>query len=531
MQTGPSPYKPILKPYSGVDASFLERHAVIITGIVGVLFALPYGFLYAATTPWLLVEALVPIGILTVLVVWTLPHVKTAPEATMERLLFGAFIALGVWPGYVAIDLPGLPWITVLRITAIPLSLLILVSLSTTPDYRARLGRVISATPIVYIFVLLLVVAQLFSIPFSHHSGDSISKFTIIQTTQTFLYFACALMFVKPRRVEIWAALFWLCAVIVSIVALFEYMHEQVPWSGRLPKFLSVDPLVEKILAGVSRSTTGQYRAQSIFVTSLNMSEYLAYALPFILHFAASNRYKPFWRLMALATVPLVLLAVLASDSRLGILGFFLAVMFYLFFWAARHRRSQRNSLLGTAVMAAYPALFAVFIVLSLTVGRIKNKVWGTGQYDASNQARIDQTNMAIPKVLTHPLGHGPAEAGTALGFTNPSGEITVDVGYVATAMEYGIFGLIFMYGIFVAAIYYALRYVLFEKAKDHDWTFALPLCLTLVNFLVIKGVLAQEENHPLVFMAAGILTAIVYRARHAAGNLPQPTLARGGTF
>ena len=282
-------FRPLIKPYSGVGAAAWQRHLRIIVSLAFVAIAVPYGFFYAITTPWLLVEAMIPIAILMALVLWALPEARTAPEKALERLTFAVFIALGLWPTYIAVDLPGLPWITPLRLFATPLVLVLLMSISTTPAFRTRLRERLNAAPVVWGLIAVLAVAELMSIPFSKHIGDTISKYIIYSVNEIGIFFVSCYVFSRPGRIEVWAKLFWACAMVITAVALFEYAHEQVPWAGELPGFLSVDPLVAKILAGVTRSTTEQYRAQSIFSTPLHLSEYLAYALPFILHIAAHH--------------------------------------------------------------------------------------------------------------------------------------------------------------------------------------------------------------------------------------------------
>jgi hypothetical protein len=301
-----------------------------------------------------------------------------------------------------------------------------------------------------------------------------------------------------------------------------------------LPSFISIDEGVQKILQGSMRPNTGEYRSQSVFSTSLGLSEFLAFGLPLILHFAASGRYNVWLRAAAWISIPLVLQAVLASDSRLGILGFFLSTMLYLLVWALRTWRRNRRSLIATTILVGYPVLLALTIVASFTVGRIKARVWGMGQYDDSTAARGDQIMAGLPHLLKRPLGNGPGMASETLGFTNPSGSVTIDVGLLATALDYGILGLILHYGIFVACIVYASKYLIFSKHENHEFTFAFPLCLSIVNFIAIKGVFAQEENHPVIFMLAGALVGLVHQGRKAerlrnerGGQMPPATQVR----
>lgn len=521
-------HQPVLKPYSGVGANVLQRNYKILIGAAITGLALPYGFFYAITTPWLLVPFTTPIALLLLLVIWTFPETRVVPERTIEGLTFACFITLALWPSYLAIDLPGLPWITIIRLVATPLVIILLISASTSRDFRSRFAEIHNSAPLVWKLLVALVVAQILSIPFSNHLGDSISKFVVFQTNQTALLLVTAYVFRKPGRVERYAALYWAFCVITSALAMVEFVEQKVLWVEHLPWFISIDEGVQKILNGSMRPNTGQYRSQAVFSTPLGFSEFLSFGLPLILHFASSGRYNPWVRGAAWLSIPLVLQAILASDSRLGILGFFLSTMLYLLVWALRTWRNNRHSLIAPTVLAGYPVLFALTIIASFTVGRIRSKVWGMGQYDNSTEARGDQIRAGIPKILSHPLGHGPGMASESLGFTNPSGSLTIDVGLLATALDYGILGFIFFYGIFVAAMIYAARHLIFSKVKNYEFTFAFPLCLSIFNFIAIKGVLAQEENHPIIFMIAGILVGLVHQGRQSANEQGERgTLAR----
>ena len=61
--------------------------------------------------------ALLPLAALGLLVIWTLPEVRWAPTRTLRWAFYASFIGLICWPNYLAISLPGLPWITVIRLT------------------------------------------------------------------------------------------------------------------------------------------------------------------------------------------------------------------------------------------------------------------------------------------------------------------------------------------------------------------------------------------------------------------------------
>jgi hypothetical protein len=59
------------------------------------------------------------------------------------------------------------------------------------------------------------------------------------------------------------------------------------------------------------------------------------------------------------------------------------------------------------------------------------------------------------------------------------------------------------------------------DSQGDHG--FLAPLALSLINFVVIKSVFSEPDNHPLVFMMLGAVSALMARARAGPGRDQQP--------
>lgn len=504
---------PLLRPYTNVGLNFLQRHIVTIIGVVATAACLPYGFYYALTTPWLLVPMVIPIAVLMILTIWALPDSRFLPNTSLERMFFAYFAALTLWPNYIAVDLPGLPWITLGRVVNVPLVLLLLVTVSMSAEFRQRMGKVLSASPIVWKALVIFMVFQTLSLPFSDKPNFTIARYIIKQTNETAVFFLCAYIFARPGRTQIWGYMLWGVAMIVTLIGFLEYVNEQPIWSGHIPGWLLIqDETVARILSGTSRNTTGQYRTSSVFSTPLGLSEFLALALPFMMHFAASPNYRFLVRLAAAVSVIFVWQVILETDSRLGVLGLFLSLMLYLLYWAILNWRRHRGSLIPTAILAAYPTIFVMFIVASFTVGRIRAKVWGTGQYSDSNQARIDQLHQGIPMVITHPLGHGVGMGADALGFTNLAGTLTIDNYLLNVALESGFLGMVAFVAMFAVSAWTASKHALSMGKRDPEYEFLIPLGISLIVFLVGKTVFAEDDSHPLMFMVMGVVAGLAYR-------------------
>ena len=94
-----------------------RRKWLAAIALVGAL----YGFLVSIFPVALYLYLAAPIILLAGLVIWALPESESYPAAAIEQLFFAVFLSTVLWPSYLAIDLPGLPWITMVRLWAAPL--------------------------------------------------------------------------------------------------------------------------------------------------------------------------------------------------------------------------------------------------------------------------------------------------------------------------------------------------------------------------------------------------------------------------
>src|SRR5665213_2135481 len=111
------------------------------------LFCLIYGFAFALLAPFILVPFAVPLVFLLLLIIWAMPD-ATAPVRTLNFFFFAFFIGLVAWPNYLSISLPGLPWISIIRLTVFPMTLTLLYCVSVSQDFREKMGSILDATPI-----------------------------------------------------------------------------------------------------------------------------------------------------------------------------------------------------------------------------------------------------------------------------------------------------------------------------------------------------------------------------------------------
>jgi hypothetical protein len=501
----------ILPPFKNPPLSrgrYVTR-AVLLAGLV--LFCLIYGSLYAMTTPFLLVPFFLPLLVLTLVVIWALPDFSSAPTAPLRGLFYAFTVVLVAWPVYLAIALPGLPWITLTRLTSTPYAILLLLCLKS-PQFRADLGQCLRAAPWIWKLVVAFAVLMLVSVALSEKPTFSLQKFIIAQFTLTAMFFGSAYIFRKPGSVERWAMVIWGLAVFLALMGIWESRVEHVLWVGHIPSFLKIDdPAVQRTLAGASRAYVDKYRVQGTYTGPLGFGEFIALSLPFVLHFATSTSYRIPIRLAAAASVLLLFVVALRSGARLAMVGVFLAFLVHVFAVAITVWKRNRESIFGPAVALGYPAFFCLAVASVFFVGRIRNVILGDGSQDSSNDARMGQIALGMPKLLHRPIGYGAGMGAETVGFA-PFGSLTIDNYYLAVAIEYGVIGFIVFYGLVIAGILAAGRRAYADVNDDRDYAFLWPLASSLLIFLVIKAVFSEQDNHPLIFMMYGAVAALAYR-------------------
>jgi hypothetical protein len=478
--------------------------------LFGVCFA--YGLGFGLLAPARMMPFVAPVAILLALVVWVLPSGDYAPTKALEPLFIAFFVALVMWPNYLAIAFPSLPWVTLLRLIATPLIIVLLVCISVSPPFRKQLKEILTADKWIWRMAVGVAVIQTYSMVLSRDIGFSLNHWIIAQMNMTAILVLCALLSVRKGFPQLWVNLYLVMLFILCLDGMWEARLQHVPWAGHVPSFLKVDdPSVQRALAGAARAASGIYRVQGTSTTSLGLSELLGLGVPFAMHLAL-ERYKPWVRLTGLALIPLFIYVVILTDSRLGVVASLASVVFYLLFWALVQWRSRRTSLFGPALVLSFPAILGGVIAATFFIGRLRARVWGDGPQQASTEARKAQWALAWPKIIKNPVGYGIGEGGATLGWTNLAGIQSIDSYYISIFLELGVLGFILYYGMFLRGAYAAAEVVM-DAADDREIRLLMPLGVSLINYVIVKSVLSSEANNPIAFMMLGAIVALSYRA------------------
>lgn len=498
----------ILAPYR--RPGFWERHRIL--GFATLLaITLFYGLWFGALAPLLLVQMLLPVAILAAFVIWVLPDESQPLEKTTATLFTAYMLSLMIWPDYLAIQLPGLPWITFARLFALPMAFAYLISLSQSRAYRQEIGAVLRDSGWVWKLVVAFSLLALVSIGFSSQPMFSANKYIVYLYAGLGVFLVACHLFLRPGRARWFAVGIWIGAAVACLVGFFEARAGKVLWAGHIPSIFRIDdPIIQTILSAKVRAATGIYRLKGKFTTPLGLSEFLALCSPFILHTAVQTRHLAV-KLAGAGLLAAMTWVIIKTDARLGFIGLLITFILYSLYVSYRRWQKNRSSLFAPLVLLSYPAVVMAFFISSFFVRRIHNMVWGHGGYSASTEGRIAQIEQGLPMILKQPWGHGIGRAAETLGFTNQLGTLTIDSYFLSIALEVGVAGFVLFYGIFIVAIVRGARALMPENG-DRETELLAPALIMLVNFVVIKAVLSQQENHPLFFAGLGMAVALSWR-------------------
>ncbi|EGD59997.1 putative diutan polysaccharide polymerase [Novosphingobium nitrogenifigens DSM 19370] len=484
-------------------------------GLLALLFG--FGLAFGAAIAWLPTERLsllvIPVAVLAALTVWVLPEGTEPPTRLMTWMFTAYFVALTLWPYYLAISLPGFPLIEIRRVFVALAILAMMVSLSISRSFRQRMKEIIGASPWIFRLFGTFVVIQMLSLPLARSFPAATSAFVRDQLGWTAVLFMSSYVFTRPGEIGKWAAILRGMAIVMVFMGIAEYHNKAILWANHIPSFLQVgDPGVQRILSPVFRSNV--YRINGTFPVSLSLAEWLALTMPFFLYYIFFGRRMAI-RIFCVIGDALVFLAIILTQARIGLIGTLVAHSVFVAVWAMRARRLQRGSVLPTIALAAYPVLLVSLIGAVMTVPALRVRVLGGGAQAASTQGRIEQFHMAVPMIMRRPvLGYGVGQAPLQLGWADPSGQISIDSYILTLLLDYGVPGFAVYVSLMGVAITQGFRLSMKgDEDSENGYAGAAAICLCI--WLACQNALSQEDNASFIFMIVGMIAAISWRDRH----------------
>jgi O-Antigen ligase len=502
----------ILKPYERRKDPGLFGRVLRAAGLIFV--AAFYGLLCSVLPPQALIVPLFPILVMVALILWMLPDIGGIRSDTMAQLMIW-FAALHVaWPFYVAVNLPGVPWVTPTRLALGVMTLVFVFNLSTSSAFRATLGDTLSASPLTRRLFWLFTACSIVSLPFAgSHVFFSLNKLANNQVYWTMMFVLAAYLATLPGFLTRTTRAIVCAVLFVAVLGLIEAKLKRVIWIDHLPGFLKVDEgLLSTFADSQSRAYTDVYRVRGTMGVSLYYAEYLSMTFPLVIHYMVGEKRGWATLLLAMGAIAMMLNMYL-TNARSGFIGLLLTLVAYSFFFIRRYYRRHRGSLLAAAGFFAFPAGLAGLVVLVLSWNRLRVLTLGGGQHQASSMAREAQWHLGLPKVANLPLGHGAGRAGEVLGYTNPGGYGSIDSYFLSLLLDYGPIGFLAFVFLFTTTAWYG--YDIYMNSENEEQDLAGPLAVGLINFVVIKLVLSSELNVPIAFLFTGAIVGLMWQRAH----------------
>jgi len=507
----------VLAPYSRQWMPLRGKLLSLIGLAILLGIGMMYGFYAAVLPPNMRVYLLAPIAIMLLLVIWTLPDQVNPPTRLMIRCFF-LFVAISVvWPDYIAISIPGMPWISMRRLVLAPMALCLLISLSVSKPFRGEMRDALGIYPPLPKMMVGFLIIQAASLSMAV-MGDitvSVKNYINYQFLWTAVFFVSAYTLRSEESILRLIKIFFITAVVVAVIGIIESHEQQVLWMDHIPSFLQVDPKMLDQIYG-TRFRDGLYRTKSTFTNPLPFAEFLALSSPILLFYII--RTKSIFLIAGLILLDIIFLyAILSTQARLGNLGFLVSHAIFGLLWGLRRWKTSRFSLIGPAMSLAYPGFLIALCLAIMTVSSINNRVLGSSSTQGSDNARREQVAKGLPIIAKSPIfGYGPGRAAGVLGFKNYT-FVTIDSYMLSIGLDYGAVGFILFYGMFLLTIYWCFRLLMMEEGLASD----LPLLIVsmMSAFILIKSVLSQEDNNsiPFILMGAALGLLNMYKKRHGA--------------
>lgn len=508
----------ILPPYTRRVDDTLHR----VTRLVGmaslILLAMVLGFFIGVFGLYGWFIPAIPTALMALVALWLAPDVNTHLDGPMRRFYFLYVGLLMMWPSYLALNAPGLPWISFQRIAMFLLVATSLYAIATSGRLRKEFVGVLTSHTVMFRLFLAWVLIESFMMMVG--GFESSARWVSHAMIWYFMFVMSAWVMSQEGMAQKLVKLVLIAMAITSAVVIPEYINSKPLWADHIPSFLSIDPqILESLQFGIARGA--DYRSRSIFVNSIIYAEFVGMIIPFAL--LAISWATSSWRMvLAVALVVLAMTAGTLTQARTAMVVIFATIPAFAGLWVWRRYRNtkEQRDLVAPAMLSLYPAAALTLAVGVLTIPRLRGMVFGGHQHQASNNAREAQWDMAIPKIIQNPVGHGMGSIDRVVPFTNGAGKFTIDSYPINLLIEFGIPGFVAFVGLFVTAIVLGVRVYLNAQSRDEEVAGA--AAVGILAFLLARMVVSTEGGQGLAFGFAGVILGL-----HCLQSLRSPKTAK----
>lgn len=509
----------ILPPYTQRVDDAQHRVVRLVATFALILFAMALGFFIGIFGIFGWFIPAVPIVLMALLALWIAPDVDSRLDGAIERSYFIFWGLALMWPSYIALNVPGLPWVSFARLAMLITAVLSLTAISMSPRIRGEILAVMTSNKLMFRFFLAWVIIE--TLMLFVGKMESTGRWVSHALTWHFLFIISCWVMWKPGNPIRLNKLLIIAAALTAAFTIPEAIQQKPIWVDYIPNFLGIDPEIQESLQfGVVRGS--EYRARSIFVVSLVYAEYIGMLLPFVL-LAIVSAPSGWRRFLAVPLLVLVGTAANLTQARSALVALLAATMAFAAIWVLRRFNATRKDqdLLSASMLYGFPAAAVLMMIAVFTLPQLRLRLIGGNQHAASDNAREAQWDMAIPHIIKNPLGHGMGSIDAVVPYTNLAGKFTIDSYPINLLIEHGVAGFIAFVGFFATAIYLGIK--TFARAGNREEELAGAAAVGILSFLITRLILSSEGGQSMAFGFSGLIMAVHYRQQTRLANLPGP--------
>ncbi len=477
--------------------------------LIGTLLAMFTGLFVAVGGTLAVKFVSVPIAFFTIVILWLMPDVKRGTEPPFGKLL-AIFLALRLlWPAYLALVLPGLPWITPPRMVLMVMILMMLVHLPQSADSRARIMDGLTHDKFAFRSFLLFLIIAFCIIPFSSNPIDTLD-FSIQRLVLNLAPMVMAAwLFAQASRIGATVRQMNLVLIMTMLISIVENVMQQPPWTDFIPSFLKIDPiLLETILSPQARIGDGRYRIRSTFPIVGYYSQYMGLILPMLAYAIIKMRGRNI--LLGILLVPLILQTVWFVNSRTAFVALFITVFGFGGMMTLRNiiYPKARDTLKVAITISIILAMLGGLAAAIAGSHRLQMYTFGGVQHTASNDTRDVQWANTWRHLKTNPIGVGLGNSPGFVGTTNNKVPFPiVDSLWINQLVDVGVLGFLAFYACLIRLVWIGV--VTFLRAETDEEELAGGFALAITIFIATSYVISHYDNLFIVFIFGSALLSL----------------------
>lgn len=454
------------------------------------------------------------IGLLALLLLLVIPELRLVPETWARRMVAPLVFSIVCVPVYYALILPGLPWISFRRAVLFAWLIPLVICLAGSSQARAKVADVLRSVKALRFFLVAFAILAVVTTLTSVMPVASLNYLTL-NVLNWFLPLIGVVYCIRSSQNV--ASLFKaaIIAATINCAAGLVETHLQRPFLVYLlPPYMreqifQANSITRNALTVGQGIRSGVYRASSTYTTALTWGEISAMIVPMSLHFLAHGK-SGLQKIFGLFGFGICVLSIVLSGSRGAYVGMILASLCYAVVWAIRYNIQNPSSIVGKIWMALFAVGATATVSAVLFVGRIRRAVLGGGEAQLSTDSRYAEWAQAKPKFFARPItGYGGGTATEVIHYASSYGDLSVDGFYMNLLIDYGIFGIILFFGMFMIAAFISFR--LYLLGRQDGTSPAAAVGASLLAFMVYRMTLSQTDSLTMAFMLMGMAAALQF--------------------